>query len=118
MNIIQVGPVALDSYELDEVQATDHLYSWFVYWYNVDGYEGGGGAVALRKSDGMLVVRGLAHCSCNGPIDDWVTVADSQVVSVEEFLRPKDSIFDLDCEEAIVEEVKLLLGLNGPCSSS
>jgi hypothetical protein len=108
MNIIQVGPDELASWDMEEVQKTSHLYEWFVYWYKNEGYDGSGEAVALRKEDGMLVAQGLGHCSCYGPLEGW-SAHPVTAVTVEEFLRPKDSIFDLDCREAVMNEVKLLL---------
>lgn len=107
MNIIQVGPSVLDEYNMAEVRETAHLYEWFVYWYEDGGYDGSGEAVALRKEDGKLVMKDLSHCSCYGPLEGWATGAT--VVTVEEFLRPKDSIFDIECRKAVEDEVRLLL---------
>lgn len=106
MKIYNVGKVELCEYDFSEIK--DQIkYEWMVYWYDQDGYDGSGEAVALGK-DGVLYCKNLGHCSCYGPMESWETGCSQ--LTVEEFFRDKDSIFDYDCKEAIKKEVRSLLG--------
>ena len=105
MEKFSVGPDEIKSYY---IKINEDLYEWLVYWYKDNYYDGEGEAVALRKSDGKLAIKNLMHCSCYGPMDCWETGA-TIVVSIEEWLRPKDSIFDVDCMDSIKVKVNSLL---------
>lgn len=112
MRIFQVGRDALQEWEW-AIKEDD--YEWFVYDYEdagYGGYDGYGQAVALRR-DGVVVVKSLDHCSCYGPMDCWET--SSYKVTVEEFLREKDSIHDIRCSDAIMSKAKeLFSGMASP----
>lgn len=83
-------------------------YEWIVCYYeNYDGYSGGGEIVALRK-DGLLEFRDLAHCSCYGPLEEWGT---NTPMTIEEYLRPKNSIHDFAPGEVVDAKVRELLGV-------
>ena len=102
MKIYQVGPD--DAY--DEPQ-NDERYLWLVYWYEIGDYCGDGEAVALGV-DGKLYVYGLGHCSCYGPFDEW-GVNRSDGIAVEDFLKERDSIHDLQFRDEVEEQVRKLL---------
>lgn len=106
MEIYNVGPDSLADYELKALLETGEGYKWMVYWYESGCYDGNGEIVALGN-DGNIYAGGLGHCSCYGPCDDGF--AYSSQMSVAEFFRDKDSIFDYDCKEAIKKKVKSLL---------
>jgi hypothetical protein len=103
MKIYNVGPD-----ELSEWDFSDRLkdgYVWFVYFYEEGSYEGSGEAVALRE-DGTLDLHNLGHCSCYGPMEEWPSTV---AMSVEEFVRPKDSIWDYEAKDAVFQKVQELL---------
>lgn len=106
-DVYSVGPDELCDYELADVKKDDR-YHWFVYWYQNGGYDGSGEAVGLHKETGLLHYINLGHCSCNGPMDDWV--GDPAKMTLEEFLRPKDSIFDIDARREVQIKVRQLTG--------
>jgi len=79
---------------------------WLVYSYeDYDGYSGGGQAVALTN-DGMVLVKDLGHCSCYGPFDGW----GDKPITVEELLRAKEDVHDLQIMEDVMVKVRELLG--------
>lgn len=82
MQVYDVGPHSLDSWELDAIPG-DRV--WVVVWYESDYYEGSGLAAALRP-DGDIEYKDLGHCSCYGATDGW-QVGNVRVVSPEEFLK-------------------------------
>ena len=100
VELIKVGPDELNEWDLNEVK-DDARFEWFIYWYEEDGYDGSGYALALNKEDGLLYYKNLSHCSYYGPMEGWATGSDK--LTVEEFFKEPDSIFDYD----IKEEVKL-----------
>ena len=104
MRVYNVGPDQLKDYDLAYVK--EDGYEWLIYWYEEGYYDGSGEAVALRK-DGQLVIKNLGHCSCYGPMEDWETGAT--IVSVGEFLKPKDSVHDITVMEAVMSEARKLL---------
>jgi len=113
MKIYDVGPDKLEDYDLNWVggykedhQQGDGGYEWVVYWYENEYYEGYGQAVALRK-DGLVEVKDLSHCSCYGPMEHWATEAST--ISVEELLRKKDNVHDLQIREEVEEKVRQLI---------
>ncbi len=106
MDIYSVGKDELSDWDFSEVK--DGLYRWIVYEYENYGYEGDGTAVAYKESDGLLYCKGLGHCSCYGPMDSWETSASK--VSVEEYLRDKEDIFEEDGKDVIKSKVRELVG--------
>ena len=104
MKIYQAGPDKPDLYEYEMCQ---EAYQWLVHWYEDGGYDGSGQAVALHQ-DGTVYVKNLDHCSCYGPFDSWET--SCQKITVEELLRDKDSIHDIEIRDEIMTEVRKLLG--------
>ena len=86
----------------------DEKFVWMVIHYTNFGYEGSGEAVALGH-DGMLYFKGLSHCSCYGPFDEFEN-GQFEKVSVEDYLK-SDSIHDTDTENnKIRSKVIKLLG--------
>jgi len=106
MEIYNVGQDELSDYDFSEIR--EGKYRWIVYDYLNEGYEGSGTAVAYREDDGLLYCKNLGHCSCYGPMDSWATGCDK--MTVEEFLKDKDSIMDYDCKDAIKCKVRELVG--------
>lgn len=108
MQIFNVGPDELASYEFDYIDQSK--YEWFIYWYIVGDYEGGGEAVALRN-DGKLQAGSLSHCSCYGPLDDgndyWKGQGDG--ITVEEFLTTPTCIYENDYRDELKEKVRELM---------
>jgi hypothetical protein len=104
--IYNVGPDTV--YEEKEI-LQDERFLWVVYWYESGSYEGDGEAVALH-TDGTLHTFSLSHCSCYGPFEDWGN-STSKGMTIKEFMREKDSIFDLDFKEEVKVKVKELLKL-------
>lgn len=81
---------------------------WLVYSYSdYDGYSGGGQAVALWE-DGFVTVKDLGHCSCYGPFDSW----GKDNITIEEVLREKDGIHDLDIMEDIMVKIRELMNVS------
>jgi hypothetical protein len=105
MEIYQVGVDVLQDYELKEV-TEDPRWSWFAYFYEDGGYDGGGEGVAYNKEDNLLYWKDLSHCSCYGPMDGWAT--DCTKFTVDEFLSTKVSIYDEDARRELKEIVKKL----------
>ena len=86
----------------------DEKFVWIVIHYTKFDYEGSGEAVALGH-DGMLYFKGLSHCSCYGPFDEFEN-GQFEKVSVEDYLK-SDSIHDTDTENnKIRSKVIELLG--------
>lgn len=106
-DVHSVGPD--DPYDIGNVCLED--YQWFVYWYEDMGYDGRGQAVALRK-DGLVDVLNLGHCSCYGAIDGMDVQA---TVDMNELLRDKDDIHDLDVRQEIKSKVREII-INQPNS--
>jgi len=104
MQIYNVGPQAFSESDFESI-LRDHEYKWIVIWYEYDFWEGSGELVALGM-DGLLHLKGLGHCSCYGPLDEW---EQAEKVTIEEFLRRKDSIFDLEFRKEVDEKVRSLL---------
>jgi hypothetical protein len=104
MEIYNVGQDELSEYDLQEV--VKEKYLWLVYWYENDGYDGNGEAVALGV-DGMLYRTGLSHCSCYGPMEAF---GGATPITKKEFFRDKDDIFDYDARMEVKEKVRELLG--------
>lgn len=101
MKLYNVGPDEPYGYE-----EKDDRYVWLVYWYEIGDYCGDGEAVAFGK-DGLVYFYGLGHCSCYGPFDDWGSPGKG--MTVEEYLRPKDSVHDLSVKGPVDEKVTKLL---------
>ncbi len=101
--IYQVGPDAA----YDEGQVQDERFEWVVYWYEDGGYDGSGNAVGYNKDDQCLYSYDMGHCSCYGPFDSWGS--NQTKVTVEEFFRDKDCIFDPDYKDEVVKKVAELL---------
>lgn len=104
MQIYNVGPDRFDESDFKYVPL-DQEYKWAVVWYIHYGPEGDGEVVALGM-DGLLHYKGLGHCSCFGPLDEWEAC---ETVTIEEFLRPKDSIHDLEFRKEVEQLVRSLL---------
>jgi hypothetical protein len=104
MRIYNVGTDELSDWDFNEV--SQDKYKWIVYWYENGGYDGNGEAVALGKDDDKLYCKNLGHCSCYGPMDSWET--GCTMMSVDEFLKDKDDIFEYDCKEEIKKKVRRL----------
>lgn len=102
MDIYKVGKCELADWDFTDLKE----YSWIVYDYDGGGYDGWGTAVAYKE--GLLYCKDLGHCSCYGPMDCWETSCTK--VTVDEFLRDKDSIMDYDCNDPIKSKVRELLG--------
>jgi hypothetical protein len=100
--------IAMDVYNVGVEEPWDlpsDGYVWLVYSYDVySQYEGGGEAIGLSEEDGMLYIYNLGHCSCYGPFDS-VCVS----MTVEEYLRPKDSVHDFDPKSDVDKKVRELL---------
>jgi len=103
MRIYNVGKDELSDWDFNEVK--QEKYKWIVYEYENGGYDGSGHAVAMDQ-DGLLHCKDLGHCSCYGPMDSWETGCST--MTVEEFLKDKDSIFDYDCKDEIKKQVRRL----------
>jgi|LakMenE18May11ns_1017448.scaffolds.fasta_scaffold9716074_1 hypothetical protein len=107
MDIYQIGPLPLDDfsdYEYDQ-------FEWVVYWYNVDGCEGYGEAIALCNEDGFLYIKGLGHCSCYGPMDDGFESCDK--ITIEDFLNDQPNVLGyVDNEEVKNKVLELIKCLN------
>ncbi len=103
MRIYNVGTDELSDWDFNEVK--EEKYKWIVYWYENGGYDGSGEAVAMDQ-DGLLHCKNLGHCSCYGPMDSWET--GCATMTVEEFLKDKDSIMDYDCKDEIKKQVRRL----------
>jgi len=84
----------------------DENFVWLVYYYEDGYYDGSGEAVALM-ADGRLQLLNLSHCSCYEPFEDWM---NGQFVSIEEYLRPKDSVHDIEVKNVVDIKVRELLG--------
>lgn len=67
MDVYNVGPCELSSYETDQIKARRD-YNWLIVWYEQGSYEGSGLAVGLR-TDGKVDFYNLDHCSCYGPTE-------------------------------------------------
>lgn len=80
---------------------------WLVYWYESGYYDGQGQAVALWE-DGSVTVKDLSHCSCYGPFDSW----GKDNVTIEEVLREKDDVHDLDIMEDIMVKIRELMNVS------
>ena len=87
----------------------DEKFVWMVVYYeSYDEYSGGGEAVALGY-DGMLYFKGLSHCSCYGPFEEWEN-GRFEKVSVDDYLK-SDSTHDTDTQNSkIRNKVIELLG--------
>jgi hypothetical protein len=105
MEIYNVGKDELRDWNFTDIKG--ELYRWMVYDYVDGGYDGDGTAVAYREDAGLLYCKNLSHCSCYGPLDSWETSCVK--MTVEEFLRDKDSIMDYDCKDAIKRKVRELV---------
>lgn len=103
MQIYNVGPREFSEYQLDSMHG--HDCRWLVYWYQYDCFLGTGELVALGM-DGLLHCKSLGHCSCFGPLERWDA---AYTVTVEEFLRTKKSIHDLEFRPEIELKVRSLL---------
>ena len=103
MKIYNVGPDELSEWDFDD--RLKEGYVWFVYWYENGGYDGHGEAVALRE-DGTLDLHDLGHCSCYGPLEEWPSTV---AMSPEEYVRPKDSVWDYESKDAVFQKVSELL---------
>lgn len=110
MDIYSVGKDRMSDWWFDDIEHKES-YRWIVYAYECYGDDGSGHAVAYREfPDGtsVLYCKDLAHCSCYGPIDNWED--DCVKLSVEDFFHGSDSIFDYQCEAAIRNKVRQLVG--------
>ncbi len=105
MQLYNVGPDRFDESDFDNI-LRDHEYKWIVVYYLHYGPEGEGELLALGM-DGVLTFKALGHCSCFGPLDDWDYQCEK--ITIEEFLRPKDSIHDLSFRKELEEKVRSLL---------
>jgi hypothetical protein len=104
MNIYNVGLDELGLGSLQEL-ADKNKFDWLVYSYCGGDWEGDGQAILLGK-DGFLYTTNLGHCSCHGPEDGFYDLCR---MTIEEFLREKDSIFDFECKDAVGLKVRELL---------
>ena len=89
----------------------DSTYVWLVFDYEDGGYDGQGTAVALGV-DGLIYVKDLSHCSCYGPFDGFGYGKWSPGVTIMEYMRPKDSVHDMDIVDVIHQKVVKLLNEN------
>lgn len=103
MKIYNVGVDELSEYDYNELPKD---LVWFVYRYEYGYYDGSGEAVGMN-SEGKLLVGNLGHCSCYGPCEG---MGQGQYITVEEFLRKKESIHDYDCSDSVKAKVLELLG--------
>jgi hypothetical protein len=107
--LLFIKEIAMDVYNVghDELSEWDLEYAkgavWFVYSYEDGGYDGSGEGVALMP-DGQLQCFNLSHCSCYGPMESGI------FTSVEEYLRPKDSVHDYYSKPEVEAKVRELLG--------
>ncbi len=105
MHIYNVGEKELPGWDLGEIDP--EKFEWFVYEYDPWGqYEADGQGVAYGK-DGFLYCKDLGHCSCYTAMCGWQNEAIK--MTVEEFIRDKDSIFDYTVSEAVLVKVKELI---------
>lgn len=104
MQIYNVGPDGFSESDFEFV-LRDHAYHWVVIWYFDERWSGWGELVALGM-DGLIHYKDLGHCSCYGPLDEWEQCGK---MTVEEFLREKDSIHDIDFRKEVNEKVRSLL---------
>jgi hypothetical protein len=104
MKIYSVGKDELCDWDFNDIK--QEKYKWVVYEYENYGYEGGGHAVAMDH-EGTLYCKDLGHCSCYGPLDSWETGCTK--MSVEEFLKDKESILEYDCTDVIKNKVRCLV---------
>jgi len=98
MNVFNVGRDELSEWDMDYAKGA----VWFVYSYEIDGYEGSGEGVALME-DGRLQCFNLSHCSCYGAMEQGT------FTTVEEYLRPKDSVHDYWSRPEVEAKVRELL---------
>ena len=94
------------SYYYSEYDFKEEDFVWMVTWYEDNGYDGSGEAVALGK-DGLIYTKSLSHCSCYGAFDGGF----GKGVSVEEYLRPKDNVLDASVKDEVDIKVRELLGV-------
>lgn len=107
MKIYQVGPDL--PYDLDE---NDERFEWVVFWYENEGYDGSGEAIGLCKQDGLLYIKNLEHCSCYGPMDAGLESGDK--ITIEEFMKHKESVHDYEAMAETKEKVIELLQWAAP----
>lgn len=104
MQIYNVGPDSFDESDFENI-LRDYEYKWIVVYYINYGWEGDGELLALGM-DGVLHHKALGHCSCFSPLDEW---DQCEKITIEEFLRVKDSIHDIEFREEVDEKVRSLL---------
>lgn len=99
MNVYNVGP--------DELSFNEDDFEFIVCWYESGYYCGSGEAVGFCKTDKMIYVKNLGHCSCYGPMDDGMKSGDTY--DIKYFLQDKDNIHSYDAREEIKDKVEELL---------
>ncbi len=104
MQVFKVGQDELSEFDFENV-LRNHQCQWIVYWYCREDHEGWGELIALGM-DGSLYCKSLGHCSCFGPLDEW---EEAEKVPIEEFLRAKDSIHDVEHRKEVDLMVRYLL---------
>lgn len=103
MEIYKVGRDELSQFDFENLPK-DML--WFVYNYEVYGYEGGGQGVGFK--DGLLWIYNLGHCSCYEPLEtNWSKRSQFITLTINQFLSP--DILNGEYESGIYSKCKELL---------
>ncbi len=102
MNIYNVGPCELSFNDFDLID-----FEFIVYYYETGCYCGSGEAVGFCKTDRLIYVKNLGHCSCYGPMDDGMKSGESY--DIKYFLDHKENIHHYDAREEIKTKVEELL---------
>lgn len=85
MEIISVGPDELNEWDLEIIPADVEL---FVYYYEIDYYEGSG--VAIFKRNDKYGLHYLGHCSCYGPMEDFDGITIYTAEEMEKIVQNGD----------------------------
>lgn len=104
--IYNFGPTRVDWEDLLKTLDVDNCL-WVVcdYEFCREDWRGEGYVIMLRK-DGILQYKSIDHHSGYGPMDGW---EDATEISIEEFFRVKESIFDDDWSDEAKTKVAELL---------
>jgi hypothetical protein len=102
MKIYNVGPEELCDSDFEQIEPS--RFEWMVYSFQRPVHFGEGEAVCLG-TDGLLYTCMLDDCTFYGPLEE----RQFSAMTIEEFLRPKDNIFDYECMEAVETKVRELL---------
>ena len=75
--------IGFDEYDMREIG--DCVPEAVFYWYVSGSYEGDGALIAVK--DGRWYDKGLSHCSCYGPLDDFAKdISEYDRVSLDALL--------------------------------